>query len=233
MRWNDIDGAGYVWQKDISAYDEKLAMGKRVAALARDGEVIGVGTGSSSYLGLLCLAERVKKENLKITVIPAATEIRLACASNDVHFAPLSALRPDWCFDGADEVDENGYVLKGRGGGLFMEKLIISSCERRYLLVGKSKFVKKLGRCSLPVEVFPEAVKYVEAALISIGATDVRFRAAVAKDGPAVTEHGNILLDCRFDSYGAGLEKEIKAIPGIIESGLFQDYGFEYIDPEF
>ncbi|MBR4941660.1 MAG: ribose 5-phosphate isomerase A [Clostridia bacterium] len=232
MRWVSADGSGYVWQKEITSYEEKSAMGVRAAAMARSGDVIGIGTGSSSYVGLLRLADRVREEGLSITVIPAATEIRLACASLGIPFAPLSALRPDWCFDGADEIGENGDVLKGRGGGLFMEKLIIASCEKRFLLAGKEKFVSKIGACPLPVEVFPEAVKYVEGALWSLGATEVKLRAAAAKDGPAVTEHGNLLIDCKFASYGSGLEHEIKDIPGVIESGLFQDYGFEYILPE-
>ena len=229
MQWND---KGYVWQKEITSFEEKSALGVRAAAMARSGDVIGIGTGSSSYVGLLRLADRVKAEGLKITVIPAATEIRLACASLGIPFAPLSALRPDWCFDGADEIDENGYVLKGRGGGLFMEKLIIASCEKRFLLAGKDKFVSKIGKCPLPVEVFPEAVKYVEDALWSLGATEVKLRAAAAKDGPAVTEHGNLLIDCKFAKYGSCLEHEIKDIPGVIESGLFQGYSFEYISPE-
>ena len=231
MRWNTAEGAGYVWQKEITSYEEKSALGLRAARMARDGDVIGVGTGSSSYVGLLRLAERVKEEGIRVTVIPAATEIRLACATLGIPFAPLSALRPDWCFDGADEVGANGDVLKGRGGGLFMEKLIIASCERRYLLAGKEKFVPRIGACALPVEVFPEAVRYVEDALHSLGATEVKFRAAAAKDGPAVTEHGNLLIDCKFAAYGPDLEKEIKAVPGVIESGLFQNYGFEYLTP--
>ena len=108
---------------------------------------------------------------------------------------------------------------------------IIASCEKRYLLAGKSKFVGNIGACPLPVEVFPEAVRYVEGALHSLGATEVKFRAAAAKDGPAVTEHGNLLIDCKFAAYGPDLEREIKNIPGVIESGLFQNYGFEYISP--
>ena len=232
MRWNTAGGAGYVWQKEITSYEEKSALGVRAAAMARDGDVIGIGTGSSSYVGLLRLADRVKAEGIRVTVIPAATEIRLACATLGIPFAPLSALRPDWCFDGADEIGNNGDVLKGRGGGLFMEKLIIASCEKRYLLAGKSKFVGNIGACPLPVEVFPEAVRYVEGALHSLGATEVKFRAAVAKYGPAVTEHGNLLIDCKFAAYGPDLEREIKNIPGVIESGLFQNYGFEYISPE-
>ena len=77
-----------------------------------------------------------------------------------------------------------------------------------------------------------EAVKYVEDALWSLGATEVKLRAAAAKDGPAVTEHGNLLIDCKVAKYGSCLEHEIKDIPGVIESGLFQGYSFEYISPE-
>lgn len=229
MRWEKPDGTGYVWQKKISSFDEKSALGVRAAAMAHDGEVIGVGTGSSSYVGLLRLADRIRTEGISVTVIPAATEIRLACAALGIPFCPLSALKPDWCFDGADEIGSNGDVLKGRGGGLFMEKLIIASCEKRYLLAGKEKFVERVGAKPLPVEVFPESLKYVESALKSLGASEIVLRAASGKDGPAVTEHGNLLYDCRFEKIADGLEREIKSIPGVIESGLFQHYGFEFI----
>ncbi|MBQ5973938.1 MAG: ribose 5-phosphate isomerase A [Oscillospiraceae bacterium] len=232
MRWDGADEKGYVWQKTIDSYEEKAALGVRAAALASDGDVIGVGTGSSSYLGLVKLADRVKNEGLRVTVVPAAMEIRLACASLGVPCTGLESIRPDWCFDGADAIACNGDVIKGRGGGLFMEKLIIASCEKRFLLAGKGKFVESLSGRKLPVEVFPAAVRLAQKALAGLGAEEVVLRPAVGKDGPAVTEFGNVILDCRFAAVRDGLEKEIKAVPGVIECGLFQGFGFSFIGPE-
>ena len=104
------------------------------------------------------LALRAQKR-LDITVIPAAYETYLACLKLGVKTATLMQVRPDWCIDGADEIDPGGDVIKGRGGGLFGEKLIIASCPRRILLADKSKFVSKVGeKFPLPVEIYPQAL---------------------------------------------------------------------------
>ncbi|MBR6739759.1 MAG: ribose 5-phosphate isomerase A [Clostridia bacterium] len=201
-------------------------MGDAVAEYAKNGQTIGVGTGSSSYVGLTRLALR----GLDITVIPAASEIRLACAALGIPTATLEESRPDWCFDGADEVAANGDVIKGRGGGLLGEKLIIASSPRRILLADSTKLVERAGeRFPVPVELLPEALELVRENIARLGATEIELRMAVNKDGAIITERGNVLLDCRFGRIYPGLERDIKALPGVVESGLFQDYGFEVI----
>jgi len=230
MAWSSSIIDGYVWCREITNQKQEEEMGDIAASHAKSGDVIGVGTGSSSYVGLLRLAARAKKEGLDITVIPAAYETYMACVKLGVKTATLIDAKPDWCFDGADEIGENGDVIKGRGGGLFGEKLIIASCERRLLLADKSKFVKKIGcKFPVPVETFPDAANLVESELKKLGAKEIELRLAKAKDGPILTESGGFLLDCRFEEIGDGLEKRVKQIPGVIECGLFQGYGFEYI----
>jgi ribose 5-phosphate isomerase A len=88
--------------------------------------------------------------------------------------------------------------------------------------------VNTLGeRFPIPVEVYPSSCHYVEDSLINIGATEVELRLAKAKDGPVITETGNLILDVRFSHIGAELEKEIKSICGVIESGLFMGYNVQ------
>lgn len=229
MLWKNSLLSDYKWCREISNFESKKILGEKAAAIAENGQVIGVGTGSSSYVALLALAERVKSENINIKVIPAAKEIGLACVSLGIQTTSLTAERPDWCFDGADEIDQNGDVIKGRGGGLYMEKLIIKACGRRLLLADESKFVSSVGKVPIPVEVYPEAVHIVGDELKKLGVYKIELRLAISKDGPVITEAGNILLDCRFNGVRGGLEREIKQIPGVIESGLFQGYGFEFI----
>lgn len=230
MDWSGSMIEDYVWCREISNQKQKEEMGDAAAAYAKSGDVVGVGTGSSSYIGLVRLALRAQKEGLDITVIPAAYETYLACLKLGVKTATLMQVRPDWCIDGADEIDPGGDVIKGRGGGLFGEKLIIASCPRRILLADKSKFVSKVGeKFPLPVEIYPQALNLAEKELKKLGAREIELRLAKAKDGPVITEAGGFLLDCRFKEIYDGLEKKIKQIPGVIESGLFQGYGFEYI----
>lgn len=229
MRWENPLLAGYRWCREISQYESKKALGRKAAELARDGQIIGVGTGSSSYVALTELAERANKEKLKITVIPAAREIEYACTALGIATTSLSAARPDWCFDGADEIGVNGDVIKGRGGGLYREKLIIKACRVRYLLADAGKYVEQVGKYPIPVEVYPEALQLAEEELSRLGAEEIHLRLAVSKDGPVITEAGNVLLDCRFARIREGLERDIKLIPGVIESGLFQGYDFLFI----
>jgi ribose 5-phosphate isomerase A len=229
MRWQNPLLSDYKWCREISNLERKKILGQKIAMYAADGQIIGVGTGSSAFVALKELAARAREERLSIKIIPAAKEIEMACASLGLPITTLVAGKPDWCFDGADEIGPNGDVIKGRGGGLFMEKLIINACDRRYLLADESKYVSKIGKRPIPVEVYPDAIHIAEKALTRLGATEISLRLAVSKDGPVITEAGNILLDCRFDNIRDGLERDIKQIPGVIESGLFQGYGFEFV----
>ncbi len=221
----------YKWCREITNIEEKLAMGRSAAAMAKDGNVIGVGTGSSSYMALVALAEVARRSALQVKIISAATEITLACASLGLETTTLLTHSPDWCMDGADEIGENGDVIKGRGGGLFLEKLIIRAAPRRFLLADETKFVKRIGASPVPVEVFPDALHNTVKELEALEPASITLRLATAKDGPIITQSGNLILDCAFPHVEEGLERAIKSIPGVIESGLFQNYSFEYIRP--
>ncbi len=229
MKWDNSILQNYGWCREITDLETKMRRGRKVAAMAQDGQVIGVGTGSSSYVGLCELAKRIREENLHVTVIPAAGEIYLACAAMGIPTTSLSAARPDWCFDGADEIGANGDVVKGRGGGLYKEKLIIAAAQKRFIIAEDKKFVERVGAVPIPVEVFTDAIHLVADGLVALGATSVKLRLATSKDGPVITEHGNALLDCFFAEIGEGMEKEIKSIPGVIDSGLFQGYQFDFV----
>ena len=134
----------------------------------------------------------------------------------------------DWTFDGADEVDPDRNLIKGRGGALFKEKLLISSSNRTFILVDESKQVSFLGsRFPVPVEVFPMAFPYVEREIRAMGASRTQLRPAKGKDGPVITESGNLILDAWFSNIHSSLEKEIKSVTGVIENGLFMGYDVE------
>lgn len=121
-------------------------------------------------------------------------------------------------------------LIKGRGGAAFKEKLLISSCPKNYIIVDESKLVTRLGtNFPIPIEVFPQALLYVEQQLKKLGANSIVVRPAKGKDGPIISENDNLILDCRFDEVGSSLEKDIKAITGVIESGLFIGYPLEIL----
>lgn len=230
MEWNNNIVDRLKWSDSIVNRNEKESVAKQIAAKVKDGDVIGVGSGSTVYVTLFAIADKIKAEHLTIEVIPSSMEISLACIQLGIPQTSLLNKKPDWTFDGADEVDKECNLIKGRGGALFKEKLLIRNSAETYILVDSSKYVNRLGeKFPVPVEVFPSALSYVENELRTLGAENVELRMAKGKDGPIFTENGNLLLDARFHRIENNLEERIKAITGVIESGLFIGYNVQVI----
>ena len=233
MKWQSNLLSHLQWSDTIINQTGKLKLAQQIAAKVKNGDIIGAGSGSTVYLALFAIAERVKKENLNVRIIPSSLEITMTCSNLGMPVTSLLEDKPDWAFDGADEVDPNRSLIKGRGGALFKEKLLIRSSLKNYILVDESKLVEKLGsKFPVPIEVFPGALVYVESALRDLGITDITLRAAKGKDGPIITENGNFLLDARFDHVPTDTEQKIKSITGVIESGLFINYDVEIMVAE-
>lgn len=216
----------------ITNYEAKFKAAEEVASLAESGQVIGAGSGSTAFLAVRAIAMRVRHGELHdVRLIPTSLESELTITGLGLVQADLAEVAPDWLFDGADEVDPEGNLIKGRGGALFREKLLFSACQLRRVLIDPSKRVDQLGtNFPVPVEVVPGAAAVVMAGLRNLGSTEITIRTGSGKDGPVLTEHGNLLLDCRFGQIEDGLEEEIKGLTGVLDSGLFQGYGPEIIE---
>ncbi|WP_026693978.1 ribose 5-phosphate isomerase A [Peribacillus kribbensis] len=229
MKWTNKIATTLEWG-DISNKEQKEAVAEKVAQRVKDGDVIGVGSGSTSFLALQAISRKVKNEGLTVTAVPTSQEVSNACSILGIPTSTLLNVRPDWAFDGADEVDGQKNLIKGRGGALFAEKLVMKSSPENYILVDESKFVTRLGeKFAVPIEVDPRAIHLVEEELLKYKAREITQRMAVSKDGPVITEAGNLILDVRFEEIGSGFEKEIKSIPGVIETGLFMGYNVEIL----
>lgn len=216
---------------NIKNKEEKEKVAKKVAEKIKNGDVIGFGSGSTSYLTILAIVEKMKKDSIQITAIPTSYEIEILCHYLNIPTTNLLNKKPDWSFDGADEVDENKWMIKGRGGAMFKEKLNIANSNITYILIDNSKFINKLGtNFKVPVECDFYAVNYVKEQLMLLGAENIEIRRAVSKDGPVITESNNIILDAKFNDISECLEKDIKSITGVIESGLFIGYNVEIIN---
>jgi ribose 5-phosphate isomerase A len=230
MNWQSDIIRNLEWSDTIINIEGKQKVADQIAAKVKDGDILGVGSGSTSYLALVAIAKKIKEEKLQIKAIPTSIEISLFCAKLGIPLTTLFENKPDWLFDGADEVDPNHNLVKGRGGAMFKEKLMISSSPACYILVDESKMVAKLGtNFPVPIEVFPQALLHVEEQLKKIGANSLILRPAKGKDGPVITENGNLILDARFDEIRDDMEQAIKKITGVIESGLFINYKVEVI----
>ena len=230
MEWGKTILSSLEWGKSISNREEKERVAEIISSMVDDGDIIGAGSGSTAYLALTKIAERVKNEQLRIRAIPTSQEIRMTCARLGIPVTSLWEHKPDWTFDGADEIDTEHNMIKGRGGAMFKEKLLISSSPRSYIIADPSKMVTKLGtRFPVPIEIFPEALTYVEEVLRAYNPKEIKLRMAEGKDGPVITENGNLVLDAWFDDIPDNLERSIKSITGVIESGLFMHYNVQII----
>lgn len=230
MDWEKSILESLEWGQTISNQEEKQKVADKIASMVKDGETIGVGSGSTAYLALESIAKRVKAEQLHIRAITTSIEIKMTCARLGIPIANLIEHRPDWTFDGADEIDPDHNMIKGRGGAMFKEKLLISSSPKTYIIADPSKMVTRLGsRFPVPIEIFPEALTYVKQSLLAFAPRDIKLRMAQGKDGPVITENGNLILDVWFDTIPDDREKEIKSITGVIDSGLFMHYKVEIL----
>jgi len=201
--------------------DEKELTGRAAAALVRDGDVVGLGTGSTAYFMVIALGERVKT-GMKIIGIP--TSVKTGDLARSVGI-PLTTLDEhpeiDITIDGADELDARLRLIKGGGGALLREKVVASASKKMVVIADSGKVVSVLGKFPLPVEVIAFARAVVEKKIASLGGSS---KLRTKPDGsPYITDNGNQILDCSFGQIldPPALALKLSDIPGIVEHGLF------------
>lgn len=213
------------WKNNVDNREQKQKLAKRIAKRVKDGDIIGFGSGSTSYLAVEEIAKRVHEENLKIKAIPTSTIIEEICKKLKIETITLSEAKPDWCFDGADEVDPHNWLIKGMGAALYREKMNIKASEENYILVDSSKFVEKLGENHpVPVECKTDKIDIVKQGLKRLGATDITIKESNVGEGMLITDNGNALLFAEFPKIEPNFEEEINKIDGVVENGLFIGY---------
>jgi len=230
MNWDGLLEA--TWPKPIDNLESKQKIAAALAAQASDGDVIGIGSGSTSFLALLALRERIHDEGLTIRAIPTSLEIESYCAALGLPLTTLVAAAPDWCFDGADEIDRHKNMIKGRGGAFVREMLVFAAAKRRIILADPSKFVDHLGEnFSVPLAVVPEAANLVISELSRTLGFVPQVRPAGGKDGGVINESGSLVMDLPIDSSvePAALEATLLCTPGIAATGLFIGFDYEII----
>ncbi len=197
MNWEENVKQKSLWNGEISNLVDKQRVAEKVAKRLKDGDVIGVGSGSTSFLATKVIAKKMKEEKLHITAIPTSYEVKLLCENLGIPTTTLMVQKPNWAYDGADEVTNQNWLVKGRGGAMYKEKLNISASPVTYILVDDSKMVEHIcDKFPIPIEVAPEAVNLVRQALIKMGAETVTLRLAKGKDGPVVTEMRKYNIRC-------------------------------------
>ncbi|KTD18030.1 ribose-5-phosphate isomerase RpiA [Legionella jordanis] len=192
----------------------KEAVAKAALSFIDDGMIVGIGTGST----VNCFIDQLATIKNRIDACVAsskATEARLKSLGIPVIDLNAADDVPVY-IDGADEVTDQGHMIKGGGGALTREKIIASVARHFVCIVDESKLVHRLGSFPVAVEVLPLARSFVARELVKLGG-DPEYREGFTSD------NGNIILDVYNleISRAKQLEEAIKLIPGVVENGLF------------
>jgi len=202
-------------------YDDAIkALSEDALKLVKNHQVIGLGSGRAATAFVRSLSLFVKKKKLDIRCVPTSLQIKLEAEKGKLHLMDTVLDKIDIVFDGADQIDEGKNLIKGGGGALLRENILINVAKKVVIMADDSKFVANFNR-DIPVEVHPLARNTVTKAISKIGGKpSIR---TLDRGYPFVTENGNIILDCNFGVIKKPklLQENIKKISGVLEVGIF------------
>jgi ribose 5-phosphate isomerase A len=210
--------------------DAKQRASLEAARLVKDGQIVGLGSGSTIYYLIEELGRRIRQEGLRIRCIPTSKQTESLARTCKINLTTLNEHpQIDIAIDGADQVDSNLDLIKGKGGALTREKIVDSIARRLVIVVDETKLTDKLGLMQpVPIEVMPFALKPVTNIIKNIGGEPTirlgtRTVSSTITEQYFKTDNGNIIIDAEFGEIKAPakMERKIKMIPGVIDNGLF------------
>ncbi len=201
--------------------DAKKIAAEKAVDFVKDGMLLGLGTGTTAYWAIQAIGTRIKKEGLHIQAIATSLQSEKLAKELGIEVIPFNRdTSIDLTIDGADEVDASKTLIKGGGGALLREKIVAYNSNQLFIIVDQTKMVSVLGRFPLPVEIAIFAWEKTFTHLAGLGSRPVL---RMEKNKAFLTDNGHYILDCDFGKIPdpAGLNLKIKAIPGVMETGLF------------
>ena len=202
--------------------DMKVAAAREALKDVRSGMRVGLGTGSTATEFVKLLGEALANGQLRdIRCTSTSEQTESLARSLEIPMFGLSEIAPlDVAIDGADEIDSQLRLIKGRGGALLREKIVEQQAARFIVIADESKIVPRLGVGTLPVEVTPFALTVLQAKFEKLGLSPtLRMR-----DGQVrITDEGNRILDVRVPESRdiADVVAEIREHAGVVETGFF------------
>lgn len=191
----------------------------------KDNFIVGLGSGSTAAYAIRALGEKIKHDRIQVLGIPTSYQAFLLAVQNGITITTLEE-HPviDVTIDGADQIDPQLNLIKGMGAALSREKIVASASKQNIIIADETKKVKMLGENNhpVPIEVLPFAIATVKRQIVSARGSAV-VREGKGKVGPVITDNGNVVIDAFFGAItdAKALEKQLKMIPGVVETGLF------------
>lgn len=210
-----------LYHDPMTTPNAKLLVATRAVDFVEDGMAVGLGTGTTATLFIEQLGQKVA-QGLRIRCVASSQASHDLAASLGIPVTTFAADPVlDLAIDGADEIAPGLALIKGGGGALLREKIVISAARRFLVIADSSKVVPQLGHFPLPVEVIQMALPIVQHKLTALG-IHPNLRSS-ANGSPYLTDEGNYILDCACHQIPnpADLAASIRAIVGVVEHGLF------------
>ncbi|HEV7572218.1 MAG TPA: ribose-5-phosphate isomerase RpiA [Thermoanaerobaculia bacterium] len=206
----------------MDAVQQKIEAGREALRFVFSGMSLGLGTGSTAKEFVTLLGDALKRGELHdIRCTCTSTQTEEQARSLNIPLFALAEIAPlDLAIDGADEIDAQLRLIKGRGGALLREKIVEQQAKRFIVIADESKIVARLGVGVLPVEVTPFALDVLHARFTSMGLSP----ALRLRDGqPRITDEGHRILDIRVPEQTdiADVVAEIRQLAGVVETGFF------------
>jgi ribose 5-phosphate isomerase A len=204
---------------------QKRAAGRKAAEYVQDGQIVGLGTGTTVRYLIEALAERVRAG---ISMVGVATSSGTEMLAHQLGVPLLdldSSPGPlDVCIDGADEIDPSLNLIKGLGAALLREKIVAAAANQFIVVADSSKRVSQLGeKAPVPVAIFPFGWTTTQARLAKLcPRAELRLR----EGQPVVTDDGLYLVDCYFGPMDdpRAVERRLNDTVGVAATGLFLDW---------
>jgi ribose 5-phosphate isomerase A len=207
---------------DKASPSERL--GKELASGIRDGEIVGLGSGSTVARLLPVMVSDMRERGVEAVWVPTSLQIQLVAQQLSLRVAPLTSPNVVKVVDGADQVDGKLNLIKGGGGALLKEKVLLSSTKNAAIVADEKKFADRLcmNDVRVPIEVTPFARETATSRLMKAGSKDVKIRLD-QRGYPCYSENGNLLMDALFSPVERPevVERDLKVIPGVVEVGIF------------
>lgn len=216
----------------VGAEAQRSRAGRAAAALVKDGDVVGLGTGRTAQAFIQALARRVTREGIAVEGVPTSVRTEALARSLGIPIASRRVRRIDIAVDGADEVDPGFNLVKGLGGALLREKRVARKARRFVVVVDSEKLVPSLGAGKIPVEIRRRGSDATVRALARLG---VRAELRRTDEGLAfLTDNGNYIADLTVTAKRTrerlsrpdgqkSFARRVEGIAGVVDHGLFLD----------